>query len=235
MGSSHPARLSGLDSSFLGAMLVHPGQNWGPHGSGQQGGPSQRLDLGTSLVVQWLRLWVSTEQGGGSIPVQGSKVSNASRCSQKQVSKPQQLAGGGKEAAQSRECRKVTKGEGLTHLPLELVFVRAFTCFLLKDGGGFPGGSEVKNQPASAGDRGLTPGSGRSAGEGNGSPLQYACLENSMDRGAWWATVHVVTKSQSNRSTATEDGEQAGSLGSRLGLSAWRSKKGDVASWTPLL
>ena len=111
----------------------------------------------------------------------------------------------------------------VTHLPLELVFVRAFICFLLKDGGGFPGGSEVKNQPASAGDRGLTPGSGRSAEEGNGSPLQYSCLENSMDRGAWWATVHVVTKSQtrlSDRSTATEDGEQAGSLGSRLGLLA---------------
>ena len=40
------------------------------------------------------------------------------------------------------------------------------------------------------------PGSGRSPGEGNGSPLQYSCLENSMDRGAWWATVHGVAKSQ---------------------------------------
>ena len=42
----------------------------------------------------------------------------------------------------------------------------------------------------SAGDPGLTPGSGRSPGEGSGYPLQYSCLENSMDRGTWWATVH---------------------------------------------
>ena len=57
----------------------------------------------------------------------------------------------------------------------------------------------VKNQPANAGeesDMGLIPGSGRSPGVGNGNPLQYACLENSMDRGAWQATVHGVTKSQ---------------------------------------
>ena len=58
----------------------------------------------------------------------------------------------------------------------------------------------VKNLPASAGDlrdSGLNPGSGRSpAGEGNGKPLQYSCLENPMDRGAWWATVHRVTQSR---------------------------------------
>ena len=59
---------------------------------------------------------------------------------------------------------------------------------------GFPGGSVVKNLPANAGDMGLIPGSGRSPGEGNGNPLQYSCLENPMDRGAWWATVHGVTK-----------------------------------------
>ena len=45
-------------------------------------------------------------------------------------------------------------------------------------------------------DMGLIPGSGRSPGEGNGYPLQHSCLENSMDRGAWWATVHGVAKSQ---------------------------------------
>ena len=45
----------------------------------------------------------------------------------------------------------------------------------------------VKNLPANAGDMGLIPGSGRSPGEGNGSPLQYSCLGNPMDRGAWWA------------------------------------------------
>ena len=56
----------------------------------------------------------------------------------------------------------------------------------------------VKNMPANAGgirDTGLIPGSGRSPGEGNGNPLQYSCLENPMDRGAWWATVHGVAES----------------------------------------
>ena len=50
---------------------------------------------------------------------------------------------------------------------------------------GFPGGSAVKNLPASAGDMGSIPGSGRSPGEGNGNPLQYPCLRNPLDRGAW--------------------------------------------------
>ena len=65
---------------------------------------------------------------------------------------------------------------------------------------GFPGGTVVKNLPASVGDAGdtsdmsLTPGSGRSPGVGNGYPLQYSCLGNSMDRGGWLATVHRVTK-----------------------------------------
>ena len=54
---------------------------------------------------------------------------------------------------------------------------------------GFPSGSVIKNPPANAGDTGSIPGSGRSPGEGNGSPLQFSCLENPMDRGAWWATV----------------------------------------------
>ena len=61
---------------------------------------------------------------------------------------------------------------------------------------GFPGGSVVKNPPANAGDAGLIPGSGRSPGEGNGNPLQYSCLRNPMNRGAWWATIHGVAKSQ---------------------------------------
>ena len=52
----------------------------------------------------------------------------------------------------------------------------------------------VKNLPANAGDAGSIPGSGRSHGEGNGNPLQYSCLENPINRGAWWATVHGVTK-----------------------------------------
>ena len=59
---------------------------------------------------------------------------------------------------------------------------------------GFSGDSMVKNLPANVGDVGLIPGSGRSPREGNGNPLHYSCLENSMDRGAWWATVHGVSK-----------------------------------------
>ena len=51
------------------------------------------------------------------------------------------------------------------------------------------------NPPANAGDVGSIPGLGRSPGEGSGNALQYFCLENSMDRGVWWATVHEVTKS----------------------------------------
>ena len=60
---------------------------------------------------------------------------------------------------------------------------------------GFPGGSAGKNLLANAEHVGLIPASGRSPGEGNGNPLQYACPENPMDRGAWWATVHGVAKS----------------------------------------
>ena len=59
----------------------------------------------------------------------------------------------------------------------------------------FPGSSDGKESACSAGDPGLTPGLGRSPGEGNGNPLQYSCLENPMDRGAWQATVHGVAKS----------------------------------------
>ena len=56
------------------------------------------------------------------------------------------------------------------------------------------GDSVVKNPPANAGDMDLIPGLGRSPGEGNGNPLQYSCLRNAMDRGAWQATVHGVPK-----------------------------------------
>ena len=52
----------------------------------------------------------------------------------------------------------------------------------------------VKNLPANAEELGSIPGSGRSPGEGNGKPLQYSCLENPMDGGAWWNTVHGTTK-----------------------------------------
>ena len=63
------------------------------------------------------------------------------------------------------------------------------------EGKGFPGGSVVKNLPANAGDVSLIPGLGRSPEGGNGNPLQYSCLENPMDREAWQATVHSISKS----------------------------------------
>ena len=68
---------------------------------------------------------------------------------------------------------------------------------------GFPGGTVVKNPPANAGATeavGSIPGPGRSPGGGNGNPLQCSCLENSMERGAWQATAHRVTKSRTQLS-----------------------------------
>ena len=67
----------------------------------------------------------------------------------------------------------------------------------------FPGGSVLKNLPANAEDAeamGLIPWLGRSPGEGNGNPLQYSCLENSMERGAWQAAAHGVAKGQTQLS-----------------------------------
>ena len=60
---------------------------------------------------------------------------------------------------------------------------------------GFPGSLDGKEFTCNSGGLGLILGTGRSRGEGNGYPLQYSCLENSMDSGAWWATVHGVAKS----------------------------------------
>ena len=66
---------------------------------------------------------------------------------------------------------------------------------------GFPGGSDGKESACSTGDPGSIPGSGRSPGEGNGNPLQHTCLENPMNRGAWQATVHGVTRVGHNLAT----------------------------------
>ena len=66
-----------------------------------------------------------------------------------------------------------------------------------------PDGSDSKESACNMGNLGLIPGSRRSPGEGNGNPFQYSCLENSMDRGAWQATVHGVTKSWSRLSYYT--------------------------------
>ena len=82
---------------------------------------------------------------------------------------------------------------------------------------GFFGGSGLKNLPANARDAGLIPGSGRSPGEGNCNPLQYSCLGNPMDTGAWQATVHRVTKSQTQLSDFTHP------LKDKSGLPWWLS------------
>ena len=66
-------------------------------------------------------------------------------------------------------------------------------CAMIED---FPGGSGSKESACNAGDSGLIPESGRSPGEENGYPLQYSCLDNLKDRGAWWAAVHGVAKSR---------------------------------------
>ena len=66
---------------------------------------------------------------------------------------------------------------------------------------GFPGGLVVKNPPANTGDSGSVPGSGKSPGERHVNPLQYSCLENPIDRRAWWATVHGVPTGQTRLNT----------------------------------
>ena len=77
---------------------------------------------------------------------------------------------------------------------LTLVFIRSLAVL------GFPEGSDGKESTCNARDPALIPGLGRSPGEENGYPFQYSCLENSMDKGAWQATVHGVTKSQTQLS-----------------------------------
>ena len=79
---------------------------------------------------------------------------------------------------------------------LSLIYLVWFTLRGLPLEVGFPGSSDGKDSACNAGDPGLIPGSERSPGEGNDCPLQYSCLENPVDRGAWWATVHGVTKSR---------------------------------------
>ena len=81
----------------------------------------------------------------------------------------------------------------------DYVYIYIYSCVYIHTWG-FPDGSVVKNLPANAGDPGSIPGAGRSPGEGNGSSLQYSCLENPMDRGAWKVIVHAVTKSQTQLS-----------------------------------
>ena len=86
----------------------------------------------------------------------------------------------------------------LSYSYLSLFYICCYHAINNNSKSSFPGGTGVKNLPADAEDArdmGSIPGSGRSPGEGNGKPLKYSCLENSMHRGAWQATVHGVAKS----------------------------------------
>ena len=89
-----------------------------------------------------------------------------------------------------------TRGNNLSRKPAKLVFNSCVTKYHKLT----VGCSDSKESACNAGDPGSIPGSGRSPGEGNGNPLQYSCLENSMDRGTWWAAVHAVTKSRTQLS-----------------------------------
>ena len=84
-----------------------------------------------------------------------------------------------------------------------------FLVVISSDHGGFPGGSGGKESACNAGDPGSIPGSGRFPGEGNSNPLQYSCLENPMDRGAWPVTVHRVAESDTTEQlTHTQKDQQ---------------------------
>ena len=93
---------------------------------------------------------------------------------------------------------------------------------------GFQGGSVVKNPLASAGDTGSIPGLGGSPGEGNGNTLQYSCLGNPMDRGAWQAIVHAVSKSGAQLSNYTTAAKYYGIVFRKfsfiIGIFAYRYK-----------
>ena len=88
----------------------------------------------------------------------------------------------------------------LSVLPMSIHLFLRNKYILILYFGVFPGGSDSKEPACNVGDLGSIPGSGRSPGEGNGNPLQYSCLENSVDGGAWGAVIHGVAKSQTRLS-----------------------------------
>ena len=92
-------------------------------------------------------------------------------------------------------------------------------CSLVLKNVGFPGGSDTIETSCNAGDLGSIPGSGRSLGEGNDFPLQYSCLENSMDRGAWWATIHRLQRVRHNYATNTHTHTLKNAVSGARGLS----------------
>ncbi|CAI9154609.1 unnamed protein product [Rangifer tarandus platyrhynchus] len=90
-------------------------------------------------------------------------------------------------------------------------------------GFGLPGGTDGKESACNVGDPGSIPGSGRFPREGNGYPLQYSCLENSTERGAWWATIHVIAESDMTKHTKWQLAFLPGHI-SRLKDKEWDSK-----------
>ena len=103
------------------------------------------------------------------------------------------------QAEYLRPClaRRCQKSLVFTHWVSAVTWIFVFP---LKIHQGFPGGSVDKESACGMGEMCSIPGLGRAPGEGNGNPLQYPCLENPMDRGAWWPTVHGVAKSQTRLS-----------------------------------
>ena len=91
----------------------------------------------------------------------------------------------------------------LNYLYLKFFYGETLLTSLVVNSLDFSDGSDSKASAYNAGDPGSIPESGRPPGEGNGNPLQYSCLENSMDGGAWWATVHGVAKSQTRLNNFT--------------------------------
>ena len=97
-------------------------------------------------------------------------------------------------SSSNRIVCKTSSYKSSIHWLTDSIYLFIFTCESVSDN--FLVAQKVKNLPAMQETRVLNPWSGSSPGEGNGNPHAYSCLENSMDGGAWWATVHGVTKSQ---------------------------------------
>ena len=153
--------------------------------------------LGKSLVVQWLGLCAFTAEGQGSTSGRGIKILQALWWSQR---KP------------PNNTFLILAYKAL-HVYLVLHPSPSSTSFMTQFPGsprdtGFPHGSDSKESACNAGDAGdmgQIPGLGRFLGVGNGNSLQYSCLENPMDRGAWWTIIHRVAKSQTRLNTHTRD------------------------------
>ena len=167
-----------------------------------------------SSIIAWRIPW--TEEHGGLQSVASQRVRNDwrdlahthARCSSSCVFQIGVYA----RPILSMFPRELRGASLFPYILLSIIGVKNFNivagCFALfiyvvRNSWVFPGGSDSKESTCNAGDLGPIPGSGRSPGEGNGYPLQYSCLANPMDRGAWWATVAKSWKWLSNTHTHT--------------------------------